>query len=79
MENGEQLAPGERKTDESGCKTTECKVTKGKFSTVVESAVCPPIPSDCPAQFIVADQTGCCTVCSRPEKLSKFQEDCSTF
>ena len=72
MENGDLLAPGERKTDETGCKTTECKLISGKPSTIVESAVCPEIPSDCPPQFLVPDKTGCCQVCSRPEKLSKF-------
>eukprot|EP00092_Neocalanus_flemingeri_P040141 GFUD01043724.1.p1 GENE.GFUD01043724.1~~GFUD01043724.1.p1 ORF type:complete len:1350 (-),score=300.80 GFUD01043724.1:29-4078(-) len=69
MENGDLLAPGERKTDETGCKTTECKLINGKPSTMVQSAVCPAIPSDCPPQFLVPDQTGCCKVCSRPEKL----------
>jgi len=69
MENGDLLAPGERKTDETGCKTTECKLISGKPSTIVESAVCPAIPSDCPPQFLVPDKTGCCQVCSRPEKL----------
>merc|ERR1712106_209985 len=39
------------------------------MGTIVESAVCPAIPSDCPARFLVPDQTGCCQVCSRPEKL----------
>jgi len=69
MEDGELLSPGERKTDSTGCRTTECKLISGKPSTIVESAVCPEIPADCPAQFLVPDRTGCCQVCSKPEKL----------
>jgi len=69
MAAGEILAPGEKKTDETGCKVTECKVVGGEPTTVVESPVCPTLPADCPAQFVVPDQTGCCQVCSRPEKL----------
>ena len=79
MENGDLLAPGERKSDETGCKTTECKLINGKPATIVESAVCPAVPSDCPSQFLVPDNTGCCQVCSRPEKLSKFPVSFSKF
>ena len=74
MESGELLAPGEKKSDETGCKISECKLINGKPSTIVESAVCPAIPTDCPAKFLVPDQTGCCQVCSKPEKLSKIEK-----
>lgn len=69
MESGELLSPGETKTDGNGCTKTVCKIINAKPTLVVESSVCPAVSQDCPPQFLVPDETGCCQVCKQPEKL----------
>ena len=74
MESGELLSPGETKTDGNGCTKTVCKIINAKPTLVVESSVCPAVSKDCPPQFLVPDETGCCQVCKQPEKLSKTKK-----
>ncbi|XP_023329164.1 hemocytin [Eurytemora carolleeae] len=69
LDSGDLILPGST-VQLDNCTKLNCILLDTKVTLREVSAVCPPLPPDCPPSHIYLDDAGCCSICSSNQVCS---------